>query len=141
MALTGAHTIGFSHCKEFSDILYNYTRTQQSDPAYYGEFAKSLRNACADYKKNPTLSVFNDVITPNKFDNVYYSNIKKGLGLLQSDHVMSSDGRTRGLVEYYSNNQMAFFDAFAKAMVKLSEFGVLTGRQGEIRRRCDAFNN
>ncbi|KAK4477404.1 hypothetical protein RD792_016625 [Penstemon davidsonii] len=141
VALTGAHTIGFSHCKEFSSILYNYSRTQESDPAYYSEFAKSLRNACADYKKNPTLSVFNDVITPNKFDNVYYNNVRKGLGLLKSDHDLSSDLRTKDYVDLYSRNQSEFFRAFVKAMEKMSEFGVKTGRQGEVRRRCDAFNN
>ncbi|KAI3474852.1 hypothetical protein Pfo_030163 [Paulownia fortunei] len=141
VALAGAHTIGFSHCKEFSSILYNYSRTSESDPAYYSEFAKSLRNACSDYKKNPTLSVFNDVMTPNKFDNMYYSNVRKGLGLLSSDHALSSDLRTKGYVDLYSKNQNAFFQAFARAMEKLSVYGVKTGRKGEIRRRCDAFNN
>lgn len=140
VALSGAHTIGFSHCKEFSSILYNYSKTSESDPAYYPEFARSLRNACADYQRNPTLSVFNDVITPNKFDNVYYDNVKKGLGLLSSDHGLSSDPRTRGFVELYSRDQRAFFQAFATAMEKLSVYGVKTGRKGEIRRRCDEFN-
>ncbi|KAH6830238.1 Peroxidase superfamily protein [Perilla frutescens var. hirtella] len=140
VALSGAHTIGFSHCKEFSSILYNYSKTSESDPAYYPEFAKSLRNACADFQRNPTLSVFNDVITPNKFDNVYYNNVKKGLGLLSSDHGLSSDPKTRGFVELYSRDQNAFFRAFASAMEKLSVYGVKTGRRGEIRRRCDAFN-
>ncbi|EYU44705.1 hypothetical protein ABFS82_08G015200 [Erythranthe guttata] len=141
VALTGAHTIGFSHCKEFSSILYNYSRTLQSDPAYYPEFAKSLRSACADYTKNPTLSVFNDIMTPNKFDNMYYNNIRKGLGLLSSDHTLSSDQRTRGFVELYSTNQDAFFQAFVRAMEKLSVYGIKTGKNGDIRRRCDSFNN
>ncbi|KAI3462980.1 hypothetical protein Pfo_019643 [Paulownia fortunei] len=141
VALSGAHTIGFSHCKEFSSILYNYSKTSESDPAYYSEFAKSLRSACADYQKNPTLSVFNDVITPNKFDNMYYDNVQKGLGLLSSDHGLSSDLSTRGYVELYAKDQNAFFQAFARAMEKLSVHGVKTGRGGEVRRRCDAFNN
>ncbi|XP_073156110.1 peroxidase 31-like [Henckelia pumila] len=141
VALSGAHTIGFSHCKEFSSILYNYSRTMESDPSYNYNFAKLLRNACADYKKNPTLSVFNDIMTPNKFDNVYYSNLQKGLGLMSSDHALSSDPRTRGYVELYSRNQTSFFQAFATAMEKLSLYGVKTGTNGEIRRRCDAFNN
>lgn len=140
VALSGAHTIGFSHCKEFSSNLYNYSKTSESDPAYYPEFARLLRNACADYHRNPTLSVFNDVITPNKFDNVYYNNVKKGLGLLSSDHGLSSDPRTRGFVELYSRDQNAFFQAFANAMQKLSVHGVKTGRSGEIRHRCDALN-
>ncbi|KAL2252447.1 peroxidase 31 [Sesamum indicum] len=141
VALSGAHTIGFSHCTEFSSILYNYSKTSESDPAYYSEFAKSLRSACADYQKNPTLSVFNDVMTPNKFDNMYYSNVQKGLGLLSSDHGLSLDPRTRGFVELYAKDQKAFFGAFARAMEKLSEYGIKRGKAGEIRRRCDAFNN
>ncbi|GFP98886.1 peroxidase 31 [Phtheirospermum japonicum] len=141
VALSGAHTIGFSHCKEFSDILYNYKGKPGSDPAYYPEFAKSLRRACANYTKDPTVSVFNDIMTPAKFDNVYYSNVRKGLGLLSSDHALRSDPRTRNYVKIYSDNQDAFFKAFASAMVKLSVYGVKTGNQGEIRRRCDAFNN
>ncbi|XP_073045019.1 peroxidase 31-like [Primulina eburnea] len=141
VALSGAHTIGFSHCKEFSSILYNYSRTMESDPSYNYNFAKLLRNACADYKKNPTLSVFNDVMTPNKFDNVYYSNLQKGLGLMSSDHALSSDPRTRGYVELYSRDQKAFFDAFVSAIQKMSVYGVKTERNGEVRRRCDAFNN
>ncbi|KAG6383939.1 hypothetical protein SASPL_156271 [Salvia splendens] len=140
VALTGAHTIGFSHCSEFSANIYNYSKTSESDPTYYPEFARSLRSACADYRRNPTLSVFNDVITPNKFDNVYYNNVKKGLGLLASDHGMSSDPRTRGFVELYSRDQRAFFAAFSSAMQKLSVYGVKTGRNGEIRHRCDALN-
>ncbi|KZV57706.1 peroxidase 63 [Dorcoceras hygrometricum] len=141
VALSGAHTIGFSHCKEFSSILYNYSRTGESAPSYNYNFAKLLRNACADYKNNPTLSVFNDVMTPNKFDNVYYSNLQKGLGLMSSDHALSSDPRTSGYVQLYSRDQDAFFKAFASAMEKLSVFGVKTGSNGEVRRRCDAFNN
>ncbi|KAL6551514.1 Peroxidase 63 [Orobanche gracilis] len=141
VALTGAHTIGFSHCTEFSSILYNYSGTSGSDPAYYPEFAHSLRAACAHYKENPTLSVFNDVMTPGVFDNKYYSNVKSGLGLLSSDHALRSDRRTRDYVELYSRNQTAFFQAFARAMEKLSVYGVKTaGGGGEIRRRCDAFN-
>ncbi|XP_022852754.1 peroxidase 31-like [Olea europaea var. sylvestris] len=141
VALSGAHTIGFSHCKEFSSILYNYSRNAQSDPAYNPRFAQALRNACADCNKNPTLSVFNDVMSPNKFDNMYYQNLQKGLGILSSDHTLNSDPRTKGYVELYSKNQNAFFVAFARAMEKLSVYGVKTGRKGEIRRRCDAFNN
>ncbi|KAG9159738.1 hypothetical protein Leryth_007772 [Lithospermum erythrorhizon] len=140
VALTGAHTIGFSHCKEFSSNVYNYSRTATSDPTYNPRFAQALKNACGNYKKDPTLSVFNDVMSPSKFDNLYYQNLPKGLGLLKSDRSMFLDPRTRPYVELYSRDQKAFFKAFAKAMEKLSEYGVKTGKNGEVRRRCDAFN-
>ncbi|EPS59901.1 hypothetical protein M569_14901 [Genlisea aurea] len=143
MALSGAHTIGFSHCKEFSSILYNFSRNnpESGSSGYDPDFAKALRTACDGYRKNPTLSVANDVMTPNKFDNMYYRNIQRGLALLASDHAMSSDPRTGGFVDLFSKDQNAFFQAFAAAMEKLSLLGVKTGTAGEIRRRCDSFNN
>lgn len=140
VALTGAHTIGFSHCNAFSSDIYNFSRNAQSDPSYNPRFAAGLRNACNDYQKNPTLSVFNDVMTPNKFDNMYYQNLPKGLGILKSDRLLVSDPRTRPFVELYARDQDAFFKAFSSAMEKLSLYGIKTGRSGQIRRRCDEFN-
>ncbi|KAL7232475.1 hypothetical protein ACSBR2_010492 [Camellia fascicularis] len=134
VALSGAHTIGFSHCNEFSTNIYNYSKNFQSDPSYNPRYADGLRKACADYHKNPTLSVSNDIMTPNKFDNMYFQNLPKGLGLLSSDRGLYSDPRTRPYVEMYAANQNAFFEAFSRAMEKLSLHGVKTGREGEIRR-------
>ncbi|THG22687.1 hypothetical protein TEA_011554 [Camellia sinensis var. sinensis] len=138
VALSGAHTIGFSHCKEFSTNIYNYTMnpSSMSDPSYNPRFADGLRQACADYHRNPTLSVFNDIMTPNKFDNMYYQNLPRGLGLLASDRGLSSDPRTRTFVEKYAANQTEFFEAFGRAMEKLSVYGVKTGQNGEIRHSC-----
>ncbi|KAK1404484.1 Peroxidase [Heracleum sosnowskyi] len=140
VALTGAHTIGFSHCKEFSSDIYNYSTNMQSDPSYNPRFAAGLRNACNDYHKNPTLSVFNDVMSPNKFDNMYFQNLPKGLGILKSDRLLVSDPRTRPFAQLYARDQNAFFKAFTAAMEKLSLYGIKTGRSGQIRRRCDEFN-
>ncbi|OMP08767.1 Plant peroxidase [Corchorus olitorius] len=133
VALSGAHTVGFSHCKEFSSNIGN-------DTHYNPRFAQALKQACADYPKNPTLSVFNDIMTPNKFDNLYFQNLPKGLGLLKSDHGLYNDPRTKPFVELYARDQNKFFQDFAKAMQKLSVYGIKTGRKGEIRRRCDAVN-
>lgn len=133
VALSGAHTIGFSHCKEFKSFVYN-------DTHYNPRFAQGLQQACADYPKNPTLSVFNDIMTPNKFDNMYFQNLPKGLGLLESDHGLFNDPRTGPFVEMYAKDQNKFFQDFGKAMEKLSVYGIKTGRRGEIRHRCDAIN-
>ncbi|XP_050222162.2 LOW QUALITY PROTEIN: peroxidase 31, partial [Mercurialis annua] len=133
VALSGAHTIGFSHCKEFSSNVHN-------DTHYNPRFAQALQKACADYPKNPTLSVFNDIMTPSKFDNMYYQNLPKGLGILESDHGLYNDERTRPFVELYAKDQSRFFHDFAKAMEKLSVHGIKTGRRGEIRRSCSAIN-
>ncbi|KAI4351501.1 hypothetical protein L6164_005867 [Bauhinia variegata] len=140
VALSGAHTIGFSHCKEFTSDIYNYSKSFQYDPQYNPRFAQGLQKACADYRNNPTLSVFNDIMTPNKFDNVYFQNLPKGLGLLKSDHGLFTDPRTRPFVEKFAADEKSFFQAFSQAMQKLSLVGVQTGRRGEIRHRCDQIN-
>ncbi|KAK7266196.1 hypothetical protein RIF29_18838 [Crotalaria pallida] len=136
VALTGAHTVGLSHCSEFSNNIFN----NSSNNGYNPRFAQALHKACANYKKDPTLSVFNDIMTPGKFDNVYFQNLPKGLGVLRSDHELYSDYRTRPFVEKFAADQNEFFKVFAKSMEKLSLLGVKTGRRGEIRRRCDQIN-
>ncbi|CAK8533676.1 unnamed protein product [Lathyrus sativus] len=137
VALSGAHTVGFSHCSEFSSEIYN---NSSSPSSYNPRFAEALRNACRDYQKNPTLSIFNDVMTPNKFDNVYFQNLPKGLGVLKSDHGLFSDPLTKPFVETFAADEDRFFKVFASSMQKLSLLGVKTGRRGEIRRRCDQIN-
>ncbi|KAK4764752.1 hypothetical protein SAY86_025842 [Trapa natans] len=147
VALVGAHTIGFSHCKEFSAAIYNYSKSSFSssgssgyDPTYNPRFAQGLQKACSNFRKDPTLSVFNDIMSPSKFDNLYYKNLPEGLGLLASDRAIYIDPRTRPFVEAYALDEGRFFQDFAVAMEKLSLYGVKTGQKGEIRRRCDEVN-
>ncbi|KAL5080120.1 hypothetical protein RYX36_008541 [Vicia faba] len=140
VALSGAHTVGFSHCSEFSSEIYNSSSSPNSPSSYNPRFAEALRTACRDYQKNPTLSIFNDVMTPNKFDNVYFQNLPKGLGVLKSDHGLFIDPLTKPFVERFAADEDRFFKVFASSMQKLSLLGVKTGRRGEIRRRCDQIN-
>ncbi|KAI7986839.1 Peroxidase 41 [Camellia lanceoleosa] len=141
VALTGGgHTIGFSHCKEFSNRIFNYSRTSQVDPALNPKFAQRLQSMCKNYHTKPNQAAFNDPMTPGTFDNMYFQNLQRGLGLLQSDQVLLTDPRTRPFVQLYARNQTAFFHTFARAMEKTSVYGVKTGKEGEVRYRCDAFN-
>ncbi|GLU12230.1 hypothetical protein SLE2022_289270 [Rubroshorea leprosula] len=137
----GGHTIGFTHCKEFADRLYRYNNTTPTDPKLNPKYAAALKKMCENYTTDIGMSAFNDVMTPSKFDNMYFKNLQRGLGLLMSDTAMVYDGKTRPLVELYAVNQTAFFNGFSHAMEKLSVYGVKTGRKGEVRRRCDAFNS
>ncbi|KAK4774916.1 hypothetical protein SAY86_009851 [Trapa natans] len=140
VALIGAHTVGFSHCKEFAAGIYHYSKSSSYDPSYNPKFAQALQKACSNYKKDPTVSVFNDIMTPNKFDNLYYKNLPEGLGLLASDRAIYIDPRTRPYVVAYAADQSRFFRDFSAAIQKLSLYGIKTGGNGEIRRRCDAVN-
>ncbi|KAJ4838614.1 Peroxidase 65 [Turnera subulata] len=140
VALVGAHTIGFSHCKEFSDRLFNFSKTSKTDPALNPKYADGLKKLCENYTTDPTMSAYNDVMTPGKFDNMYFRNLKRGLGLLASDQALAEDERTKPFVELYAENETAFFKDFAKAMEKTSLTKIKTEKDGDVRRRCDQFN-
>lgn len=140
VALTGAHTIGFSHCAEFANRIFNFSPSADHDPTMNPEYVQGLRKLCANYKNDTTIAAFNDPMTPGKFDNMYFMNLQRGVGLLASDQIMASDPRTKPFVDLYAANQSAFFEAFAHAMEKVSVHNVKTGKKGEVRRRCDAPN-
>lgn len=141
VALIGAHTIGFSHCKEFANRLFNFSKTSDFDPAYNPVFAQGLRKLCANHTNSPEMAAFNDAFTPGKFDNMYYRNLQRGLGLLQSDQAMATDILTKPFVDLFAANQTVFFDSFARSMEKLSVYKIKTDMDGEVRRRCDHFNH
>ncbi|CAL0321226.1 unnamed protein product [Lupinus luteus] len=124
VALNGAHTIGFTHCKQFSDRIY-----PKVDFTMHPKLAAGLRRVCQNYTVDTSMVAFNDMSTPHTFDNAYYKNILKGLGLLTSDYLLSVDPRTRPIVEEYAKDQQAFFVDFAKAMEKVSVLGVKTGNK------------
>ncbi|KAG7532412.1 hem peroxidase [Arabidopsis thaliana x Arabidopsis arenosa] len=137
VALSGAHTIGFSHCKEFADRLYGSKADKEINP----RFAAALKDLCKNHTVDDTIAAFNDVMTPGKFDNMYFKNLKRGLGLLASDHILIKDNSTKPFVDLYATNETAFFEDFARAMEKLGTVGVKGDKEGEVRRRCDHFNN
>ncbi|CAI8587904.1 unnamed protein product [Vicia faba] len=70
-----------------------------------------------------------------------YINVKKGLGLLATDSLMFEDKRTKPFVELYATNESKFFEDFGHAMRKVSVLNVKVGKKGEVRNRCDSFNN
>lgn len=141
VALSGGRTIGFSNCKEFSDRLFNFSKTTPTDPEIHPKLAEALKKTCADYQKNPGMSAFSDATTPGKFDNMYYRNLLRGMGLLASDQALAKDPRTKKFVELYAGDEAAFFRDFSQAMEKLSVLEIKAEGKGEVRRRCDVFNS
>ncbi|CAL0328456.1 unnamed protein product [Lupinus luteus] len=75
---------------------------------------EGLRQVCKNYTMDPSMAAFNDVRSPDKFDNAYFNNILKGLGLLASDYLLGVDPRTRPIVEQYAKDEKVFFLGFFK---------------------------
>ncbi|KAK9097850.1 hypothetical protein Syun_024895 [Stephania yunnanensis] len=139
IALSGAHTIGFSHCNKFSKRIYKFSKTRQIDPTLDPTYATQLRQMCP-INVDPTIAINMDPTTPRTFDNVYYKNLQKGMGLFSSDQILFTDSRSKDIVNIFAANNTAFQQAFVTAITKLGRVGVKTGKQGEIRRDCTAVN-
>lgn len=131
----GAHTVGFSHCNRISSRIYG----NPVDPTVNKTYLAQLRSQCPR-NVDPNIAINIDPNSPRTFDNAYYKNLQQRMGLLTSDQVLFEDSRSRPTVNAWANNKQAFENAFVTAITKLGRIGVKTGRNGNIRRNCGAFN-
>lgn len=139
VTLSGAHSIGVSHCSSFSDRLFNSSNKLPINPT----FARGLKKKCpppssSDNGNDPTVVL--DVLTPNRLDNKYYTALKNHRGVLTSDQTLFSSPSTAGMVRYNARHGAAWAYKFAAAMQKMGFIEVLTGSQGEIRKNCRVVN-
>ncbi|KAK1275447.1 Peroxidase 16 [Acorus gramineus] len=139
IALSGAHTLGFAHCNRFTRRIRKFSKTRRVDPTLNPSYAAQLLQTCHP-NVDPRVSVTLDPETPHMFDNAYYRNLQKGMGLLTSDQVLFNDPRARPTVNLFASNATAFKEAFVSAMTKLGRVGIKTGGKGEIRRDCNKIN-
>ncbi|XVF59479.1 hypothetical protein PTKIN_Ptkin07bG0279100 [Pterospermum kingtungense] len=140
VVLSGAHTIGFAQCFTFKPRLFNFGGSGKPDPQLDASFLKGLQTVCPDQSDSDTKLVPLDSVTATRFDNSYYKNLVNNSGLLQSDHVLSTDNRTASTVLNYSKYPYLFLKDFGTSMVKMGNIGVLTGQDGEIRKNCRVVN-
>ncbi|XP_059639574.1 peroxidase-like [Cornus florida] len=71
------------------------------------------------------------------FDSHYYQSLLRGRGLLLfADQQLMANEKTAEAVRDYAADAAFFRMDFARAMVKLSSLGVLTGSQGQVRLNC-----
>jgi peroxidase len=135
VVLSGAHTIGRSHCSSFvPDRL-----AVPSD--INAVFANFLRGRCP---ANPTAAndptVDQDIVTPNALDNQYYKNVIAHKVLFTSDATLLTTPATAKMVQDSANIPGLWEGKFKKAFVKMSQIDVKTGNQGEIRKQCRIVN-
>lgn len=141
--LSGAHTIGISHCNSFSSRLYNFTGVLGTqDPALDSEYADNLKaNKCRSLN-DTTTKVEMDPGSRKTFDLSYYSLLVKRRGLFQSDSALTTNSVTLNLVNGLLKGSLQdFFDEFGKSMEKMGRVNVKTGTSGEIRKQCALVNS
>ncbi|XP_059318128.1 peroxidase 3-like [Lycium ferocissimum] len=141
--LSGAHTIGVSHCSSFSTRLYNFTGTfGTQDPSLDSEYAANLKaKKCKSLNDNITI-VEMDPGSFRTFDLSYYKLLLKRRGLFQSDAALTTSTTTKSYIDKLVKGSLKeFYAEFAKAMEKMGRVEVKTGSAGEIRKHCAVVNS
>ncbi|CAH9064902.1 unnamed protein product [Cuscuta europaea] len=134
VALSGGHTIGFSHCSSFESRLHNFNATNDVDPTLDPTFAAGLRRACPLENKSKNDGTGMDLDSSTSFDNNYFKLILQGKTLFSSDQALLSHPKTQALVSKYADSKQDFFKAFADSMIKMSS--ISSGADGDVRTDC-----
>ncbi|CAB4287854.1 unnamed protein product [Prunus armeniaca] len=135
VALSGGHTLGFSHCSSFQNRIHNFNATHDIDPSLQPSFAASLKNTCPINNRPKNAGATMDP-SSTTFDNAYFKLILQGKSLFSSDQALLSFPKTKNLVTKFATSKEAFLDAFVNSMIKMSS---ITGGQ-EVRKDCRIVN-
>ncbi|GMH29287.1 hypothetical protein Nepgr_031130 [Nepenthes gracilis] len=135
VALSGAHTIGVSHCESFAKRLYNFTGKGDADPSLDKRYADFLRRKCPP-KFNNGVTVEMDPNSSLSFDSHYYQVVEQHMGLFRSDAALLEDSTSAWLVDFMRNDDV-FLAKFAHSVVKM---GRIAGDGVEIRKHCWVVN-
>lgn len=73
------------------------------------------------------------------FDTNYFTILKQNKGLFQSDAALLTDKASAKIVTSLQTPK-DFISEFGKSMQKMGAMEVLTGNEGEIRRKCRVIN-
>ncbi|KAM0914405.1 hypothetical protein ACQ4PT_011586 [Festuca glaucescens] len=145
VVLSGAHTLGTAHCPSYADRLYNATSQDGAyslvDPSLDSEYADKLRLKCKSLDDQSMLSEM-DPGSYKTFDSSYYGHVAKRRGLFRSDAALLTDDTTRDYVQRVAKGKFdaEFFKDFSESMIKMGNVGVLTGAEGEVRKKCHVLN-
>ncbi|KAI4303214.1 hypothetical protein MLD38_038871 [Melastoma candidum] len=138
VALSGAHTLGVTHCVVIASRLYNFTGKGDSDPSLDHNYVKVLKSICPN-PQNPNKTLPMDPVSPLKFDNQYFVAVNKKEGIFPSDAALMTDSRAALLARIYQNFPI-FLAQFGQSMVNMGNIKTLTGNAGEIRKNCHFVN-
>ncbi|KAM3355664.1 peroxidase 5-like [Capsicum galapagoense] len=142
VTLSGAHSIGRTHCSSFSNRLYGFNATHPQDPSIDPRYASFLKSKCprpiSDTQVDPMVNL--DVSSPNHLDNKYYLNLRNHRGLLTSDQTLFESALTSKLVMNNVKYASTWKRKFAAAMVHMGSIEILTGNMGDIRKNCHSVN-
>uniref|UniRef100_A0A803Q581 Peroxidase n=1 Tax=Cannabis sativa TaxID=3483 RepID=A0A803Q581_CANSA len=114
VALSGAHTLGVTHCPLMFRRLYNFTGNGDTDPALDADYATMLKATCPP-PANPRTTVEMDPGSSLIFDSHYYDGVTRNQGAFSSDAALLTNPLAARLVESFRDFD-TFKSAFARSM-------------------------
>ncbi|KAK6921839.1 hem peroxidase [Dillenia turbinata] len=125
------------------DKIYgDFESTSNKDPISES-YLNKLKSVCPITGGDNNVTAM-DYVTPNLFDNSFYTILLRGEGLLHSDQEMYSSLFaivTKDLVKKYAADPIAFFEQFSESMVKLGNIMDPDNfATGEVRKNCGFIN-
>ncbi|TVU21092.1 hypothetical protein EJB05_30706, partial [Eragrostis curvula] len=147
VVLSGAHTVGQSHCSSFLHRIWNGT-TAIVDPTISAAYASLLRSICPSNSNQtfPNTTTAMDLISHDTGEarqpllrraRQQPGPLHVGLGAAHQRHAQ----RLKASVDAFVKSEKKWKSKFAKSMVKMGNIQVLTGTQGEIRLNCRVINS
>ena len=135
VVLSGAHSIGISHCSNFID------RLPPNPSNMNAALSAQLQKKCPlePTPTNDPIQVL-DIVTPVQLDNQYYKNLRKRNVLFHSDAELLTSTLTAKKVFQNAIHPKVWERKFAKAMIKMSAIELKTAANGEIRKNCRVVN-
>lgn len=137
--------MGKTHCRLIEDRLYNFNGTKKPDPTMEKSFLNDVRNLCPLRTKkgqgDPLIYLNPESGSNFKFTETYYQRIIKHQAVLGVDQQLLYGDDTREITEEFANGFEDFRRSFTLSMNRMGNIKVLTGDQGEIRRKCSMVNS
>ncbi|KAK9757599.1 hypothetical protein RND81_01G173200, partial [Saponaria officinalis] len=139
IVLSGAHSLGISHCISFKDKIYNFNQTHSMDSSMNLNFVDTLRSICPN-TNTTTITVPMDFVSPNKLDSAYYRDIREHRVLFTLGQTLLDSRKTKTMVDHYASHGGAWKKDFANAMIRMGSIEVKVGEKGQIRSNCRLIN-
>lgn len=135
--------MGSVTCQVITYRLYNYTASGGADPSIDPVFLKTLRSLCP-FNGDGWRHIPLDYGSEFKFDHSFFTNVKQARGVLESDQRLWEDSSTQDIVQQYIGERglhgFALNVQFGRAMYKMTNIGLKTESEGEIRKVCTKIN-
>lgn len=145
VVLEGSHSIGRTRCQ--NTIAEDGSMDKMPDTAKFvdKQFEQKVKQRfCPESRHALFTSIRAPLVpdNPNNSDwgNSFYKHIIKGRTLLPFDISLAVEQTTKDMVHQYASDSALWQKMFNDAMIKLGKVNVLTGDQGEIRRKCGWIN-